>query len=387
MVCAHSSGKSAAAFTLVEMLVSVAVLILIMVFVSQMMNSTLLSTTASGKHEDADGQARLVFDRMAEDFGRMPRRTDVDFIFSKQPDPSLIVTGSGSSDKMFFYTEASGYYNTTVSGSNRSSVALAGYCINTSGTNPLLPAYSLLRLCKGLSWDASLPANGPGGMLFLTSPSPSATPFPASSLPGAPTQPNWNGAIGFNPTYNGTDLTDYDLLSNAVLRLEFCFEVKDLTNPSSPATAYSNYPIAHFSSGSNQGTHMAAPGPGSGIVGDRWYDTSNNRAYLCTSVNGTVPYWTPNGMSDVTAIIVAIAILDTNSRKLVPNQLAAISSDLPDPTENQLQLSGSGPQLMAEQWQGALNATSPTFASTAGIPIPVASQIRVYQRFFYLNNL
>jgi hypothetical protein len=92
-------------------------------------------------------------------------------------------------------------------------------------------------------------------------------------------------------------------------------------------------------------------------------------------------------MSDVTAIIVAIAILDTNSRKLVPNQLAAISSDLPDPTENQLQLSGSGPQLMAEQWQGALNATSPTFASTAGIPIPVASQIRVYQRFFYLNNL
>ena len=56
MVCAHSSGKSAAAFTLVEMLVSVAVLILIMVFVSQMMNSTLLSTTASGKHEDADGQ-------------------------------------------------------------------------------------------------------------------------------------------------------------------------------------------------------------------------------------------------------------------------------------------------------------------------------------------
>jgi hypothetical protein len=172
--------------------------------------------------------------------------------------------------------------------------------------------------------------------------------------------------------------------------LEFCFEVKDLTNPSSPATAYSNYPIAHFGSGATNHNTAAAFAPG-GVVGDRWYDTTNNRANLCTSVSGTgsnaVPTWTPNGMSDVTAIIVAIAILDTNSRKLVPNQLATISADLPDPTESQLQLSGSGPQLMAEQWQSALNATSPTFASAARIPIPVASQIRVYQRFFYLNNL
>jgi hypothetical protein len=423
-----SNRKNSAAFTLIEMLVSVAVIILIMTFISQMMNSTMISTTLSGRHLDTDSEARLVFDRMAVDFARMSRRTDVDFIFSKQPDPEDPLSGggpgsSGSNDKMFFYSEAPAYYAPSTSGSSYdSTVALVGYSVNTSENNPLVPPYSLLRLSKGLSLNSSAPGSNPGGMLFLTTPAPGSTPIPANSLPGAQGQPNFNGAIGFNPDYEGTDLSDYDVLSPEVIRMEFCFQVKDLTNPNAPGTAYSNYPVAYFQSSANNtrsiGTPPTNPVPNftsHPFVGDRYYDPEANRAYVCTgfttvqsgpSTSGTVPIWTPNGMADVTAIVVAIAILDQNSRKLISTtQLASISAALSDPTEGipgdtnpQTDLLPPAgvtqstatlpeyPHLMAQTWENAIDSASPTFASTAGIPQTVAAQIRVYQRFFYLNN-
>ncbi len=406
MIRARFSRESSAAFTLVEMLVSVAVLILIMVFVSQMMNSTMLSTTMSGKHLDADTQARLVFDRMAVDFAGMSRRTDVDFIFSKQPylatPPSGATAGSGSNDLMFFYSEAPSYYDSTLfSGTANtgleSSVALVGYsCTNASGTTAALPAYSLARFSKGLTWDAQ-PAGGtaPGGMVFLTflTPSVNPSPIPASTLAG---NPAWSGDIGPAPTYTVTTSTDYqeytDVLSNDVLRLEFCFEVKNLTNPNSPGSAYSNYPVARIGTGlqtpnsAGNETTVSNTAPQAPTVGDRWYDTYNNRAYICTSG----PAWTPNGMADVKAIVVAIAILDQTSRKiLTTTQLGNISAAFVDPTEDTNSTTGllaSAPHLMAEVWQNALDATSPSFASATDIPTTAAAQVRVYQRFFYLNN-
>jgi hypothetical protein len=392
------------AFTLVEMLVSVAVLILIMTFVSQMMTSTTVSTSMSGKHLDADSQARLVFDRMAVDFAGMPHRTDVDFIFSKQPDPLSASSTSGSSDKMFFYSEAPAYYDSslfsgTTNSGLKSTVALVGYsCINTTGTSAVLPAYSLLRFSKGLTWDSSLAATGsstpPGGMVFLTSTAVGALPIPASTLAG---NPNWSGDIGSPPYYVATNQPDYqeftDVLSNEVVRFEFCFEVKDLTNPNSPGSGYSNYPIARIGTANSAGNKStpASISPASPNVGDRWYDTVNNRAYLCTGYNGVTPIWTPNGMADVRAIVVAIAILDPNSRKLLtPAELGSISAALLDPTEDTNSTTGllaQPPHLMAEVWQNAISGASPTFASAAAIPIEAAAQIRIYQRFFYLNNL
>ena len=376
--------RGRAGFTLVEMLVSVAVLILIMTFVSQMMNSTTVSTSLSDKHGDSDNQARLVFDRMAEDFGSMPHRTDVDFIFTKQPDPSQPAT-SGSSDKMFFYSETPGFYSN--SGTSNAPVALVGYSIYSGTSSSWFPNYSLLRLSKGLSWDGLPGSSSPGGMVYLTSPGPGSTPYPASSLPSF-----FNGPIGTSPSYSGTDLTDYDVLSSDVLRMEFCFQVKDLTNPNSPGTAYSNYPIAHFTNGAgvvNTGTASQYQ-PSNPNSGDRWYDTVNNRAYICTtgSLSGSAapgtPVWTPNGMSDVTAVIVAIASLDAKSRKIVPNQIASIAGSLADPTE--AQLSGTNLTLMADSWENAVNSTTTSFAANAGIPQSVVAQIRIYQRFFYLNN-
>ena len=76
----HRSG----AFTLTELIVAVSVLTLITAFVAQLVNNATIVMTHSRKHSDADSQARLVFDRMAGDFARMLKRSDVDYLFCKQ---------------------------------------------------------------------------------------------------------------------------------------------------------------------------------------------------------------------------------------------------------------------------------------------------------------
>jgi hypothetical protein len=96
-------------------------------------------------------------------------------------------------------------------------------------------------------------------------------------------------------------------------------------------------------------------------------------------------------MADVRAVVVAIAILDTNSRKVVSNgQLNTISGLLQDPTEDANTVTGlqtQPPKLMNDIWQSTIDGTAGIpFFTRANIPKTVASQVRVYQRFFYLNN-
>lgn len=196
------------AFTITELIVAVSVLTLMTTFVAQLIKNATLVTTYSRKRADADSQARLVFDRMAGDFARMLKRTDVDYLFSKQ-------TGN---DRMFFYSEAPAYYDGSSSdGSKRSSLALLGYRINSS--------YQIERLGKQLNWGGDS-STAPGSAIFLVRPAPSVstpkpTPVPASLL-----ENNWPGAIGSAPNYDGTD-TDFHVLADQVCRLEVCFQMKD----------------------------------------------------------------------------------------------------------------------------------------------------------------
>jgi hypothetical protein len=402
-----STRNSPSAFTLVEMLVSVSVLVLIMTFIGQMMSSVTLSTTLSSKHIDTDNQARLVFDRMAIDFAGMPHRQDVDFIFSKQtgtPDPS---------DKMFFFSEAPAYFDTTKTGlfpapggepDPKSSVSLIGYSIYTglsdagsagTATGAVAPPpYCLQRLSKGLTWDAQYPASGPGGLMFLTF-NPAKNGNSMQPLDGSTLSLNsfTTGAVGTKPTYAGTD-PGFDTLATQVFRMEFCFQVKSLSASGQPAgTVFSNYPIAQYPNGSplNIGPQDSDPSTNAVNipVGERWYNSKDNRGFVCTGVTSTgntaTTNWSPLGLSDVTAIVVTIAVMDTNSRKtLSQTELQNAAVALPDFAEPSPP-SATTP-LMATTWLNALNNQAPTFASTAGIPQFAASQIRVYQRFFYLNN-
>src|SRR6266496_2193954 len=66
-------------FTLVEMLVSTGVLVLLVLLVTQVINTTATTVRPANKHIDTDTEARTVFDRMAVDFAQMFKRTDVDY--------------------------------------------------------------------------------------------------------------------------------------------------------------------------------------------------------------------------------------------------------------------------------------------------------------------
>jgi len=400
-------------FTLVEMLVSVAVLVLIMTFIAQMMNSATISTTLSGRHVDTDSEARLVFDRMQSDFSRMSHRTDVDFVFAKQPDYLNLNTSgntgsaSGTDAEMFFYSEAPAYPAST-SGTDPSSVALIGYTINTTGSS-YIPAYSLQRLSKGLTLNSQIsqtsgtPDTETASMLFLTSTGLGGLPLAATGLLNS--EP---GVIGVYPD-TPADNTDYDLLSPEVLRMDFTFQVKDLTNPSAPSAAYSNFPCAFYKKGAtntrtiNSGPPSQSPTNGSShpVVGDRWYDTSTNRCYICTTLlsngpNQFLPVWEPNGMADVNAIVVTIAILDQRSRRVLPDDtvLSALAGSFLAPTEGALNPIYSGgsasgpPQLTADLWQTELSdmLLAAQDNSSSKVPVSVLGQVRIYQRFFYLNN-
>ena len=84
------------------------------------------------------------------------------------------------------------------------------------------------------------------------------------------------------------------------------------------------------------------------------------------------PHTTVNGMADVSAIVVAIAVLDTKSRAIVPaNALTNAAGQLED----------SGTAAPATLWQKDLTT------GNLGLPAAAAAQIRVYQRFFYLNPI
>jgi hypothetical protein len=79
-------------------------------------------------------------------------------------------------------------------------------------------------------------------------------------------------------------------------------------------------------------------------------------------------------IKDVAAIVVAIAVIEPKSKVLLNNsQIAALAGTLPDFT------TGSAPGDLLTQWQNALNANT-------SLPRPAISGIRLYERYFYLNQ-
>ena len=391
-------------FSLVEMMTALLVLSLLVVLMAQLFSSASILTKASTARLDADTEARLVFDRMADDLTWMLRRPDVDFHFVKQPDNGTNPPSAPYSDTCFFFSEVPGYYSSseTLAESN---AALIGYRINST-------TYQMERLARGLAWDSDGSTAGVP-LVFLTFNNYSGpvltdyTPAYTSTILGAfPETPALDQPGNTDPYFH--------VLGDSVFRLEFCFFLKDGTYSVVPAMNYAplNSSLQPTSSTtvSNNLDAAGPPAPSNGYstygVGSRWYDTQNNHGYICTSApaNGSAT-WRPLGMADVQAVVVTIAILDQTTRKLIsgnstalPNMAKALVgptwspatgalSTPPVPTIAALPSSppnGNTPLLMAQTWQATVNLS--TFPTTTGVPKAAASQVRVYQRFFYLNN-
>ncbi len=268
------------AFTLLELLVSIAVLSLLVVMVTQLVNSTAVVTVFSTKNMDANEQARVLLDRLNTDFTRMVRRGDVDYLLKvKQTTPQA------GNDLLAFFSEVPGYSN-----GSPSPVSLVAYRINTN--------LQFERLGKGLLWNGASGAEAP--MVFL--PKTIALTWPAITNSAA------------------TD-SNFETIGPQVFRFEYFYFLKN-------------------------GVCSATP----------WDPT------ISTGING---------LRDVAAIAVVIAVIDPRSRNLITqDQLNTLAGQMEDFAE------GMKPGDLETQWQSKINASP--------LPRPVASSIRVYGRFFYL---
>ncbi len=284
-----SSQTSRYGFTLVEILVALAVLSLLVVLVAQMVGSASVLTAGSHKRMDADDEARMVLDRMASDIHQMVRRPDISPLF---------VPNTGN-DEFYFLSRAPGYFTN----SNNSGLALVGYRVATNG---------LQRLAEGQSWDVLGFTNGP-------------------------------------VSTNGVNETNYDTIAPSVFRMEYALLMKQ---------------------GSTNTTNS--------IIGTN------------LSVNGANVYFKTNNagqsMNDVAAIVVAVAILDQGSQKILSGdaatQLSKVAADMEDAVTNNM---ASG--LIAGSTNNGIPIASWTSKALSTSEIPQAaarSQIRVYQRTFPL---
>ena len=205
-------------FTLVELMVTTAILALLVLFVTSLFNSAATITTLGNKRMDADAQARQLLDRMAIDFAQMVKRDDVDFFAKGTVAPNSVGGAMSGNDRIAFYSAVPGYYPSTGS---QSPVSLVGYRINAAAGTAL---NKMERLGVGLVWNGVSTADTPVVFLPLTI-------GPSASSPAG----NWPQATSSATS----DPTHYELIGPQVFRFEYCYVLTDGTRPITPPSSTS----------------------------------------------------------------------------------------------------------------------------------------------------
>jgi type II secretory pathway pseudopilin PulG len=338
-------------FTLAELLVSVGVIVIIVLLASQLLKSAATVTTLAHKRMDADSQARQVLDRMAVDFAQMVKRSDVDYYLkSAAAAPLRSVNWPDNSnlkhnDKIGFYSGVPGYYPSIGS---KSPVSLVAYRINTEN--------KLERMGKGLVWNA-VSTDTP--VVFM--PIPVASPIPVGELPDPAPNPLPAPAWPEIAT-SGSSWSDSEVIGPQVFRFEYYYLLKGQTDPTT-STTYSP------------------------LLTDTPWDT---RISSCcsTSASTLCCHTAPEGMQDVAAIVVDVAVIDPKSRSLITDcQLAQLNGaplppGCPQPPQYPVLIDYAAamtPGQLLAQWRAALDANA------VGLPLPAISGIRVYERYMYLS--
>jgi type II secretory pathway component PulJ len=321
-------------FTLAELLVTVGVLVLLVLMATQLFNSAATITTLGHKQMDADSQARQLFDRMAIDFAQMVKRSDVDYYVKSSAALPLRNAPQIENDVIAFYSTVPGYYP---SSGSQSPVSLVAYRVNSDSSSS---AYNKMeRMGKGLVWNAVSTTDTP--VVFI--PIPVASPL---SLGDGQTQtPTPTPTPEANPAWPEAGNTtagwsESEVVGPQVFRFEYYYLLKD------------------------------------GTLSDIPWDASAG-------------HYGVDGMQDVSAIVVDIAVIDPKSKVLLldttnPPQIAQVASQLIDwgnttcagcPTKTQWQTT---PGLLRAQWQNTLDGITT-------LPRPAISGIRLYERYFYLS--
>lgn len=350
-----SIGGERAAFSLVEIMVSIAVLVIFILLVASVTNSAIGVARVGSKRIDTDTQARAVLDHIGVDTAKMIKRTDLDY-YIKQPVGynghsqghgwgKKLKTGQLGSDQFAVFSSVPGYYPAgSALVQQQSPISLVAYRVNQiSGSANYL---QLERMAKGLLWNGvinTINSNSVYPIVFL--------PQTISSIT------YWTPAVT-DDNNQSIDL-DYEAVGPQVFRMEYWYLLKN------------------------------------GILTDVPWDKDARPA------QATMSSPTPIGWSDVQAIAVAIAVIDRTSRVLIPSStLLDIASDLDD--FKTAPGRGIGGQKKAGdieyRWNTVLlgDPTDPAGApgilnsgqTTANSKVPpeVAKSIRVYSRYYDLRS-
>jgi len=366
--------RRVASFTLAELVVSVGVLVLLVFLASQLVNSAATITTLGHKQMGVDAQARQLLDRMAIDFAQMVKRSDVDYYLKSSAASPLRSVSQPGNDQIAFYSAVPGYYP---SSGAPSPVSLVAYRVYNPfpAVSPCGDCNKLQRMGKGLVWNAVSTADTP--VVFM--PIPIASPIPFGELP-SPT-PNPLPTPAWAQAGNMTADAAYEVAGSQVFRFEYYYLVSGQLAPAGGITSTPPPPIlsdipwdTRICSCPPSPTPTATPTP-----------TITPPALCCHTA--------PEGMQDVAAVVVTIAVIDSKSRLLVTDtQLARLNgadgqaqgpalidwgkTGVGYPTQAQWQTT---PGLLMAQWRAALDA------NTVGLPPPAISGIRVYERYLYLS--
>jgi len=321
---------------------------------------------------------------MAIDFAQMVKRSDVDYYVKSSwfatgtpPGPTgvrrLVQQGD---DTIAFYSAVPGYYPSTGS---QSPVSLVAYRVNAQN--------KLERMGKGLLWNAVTPSPAP--VVFMPIPIASAVPAPELPPTPAPCGPTPTPTATASPTPAWSEIastgswSDSEVIGPQVFRFEYYYLLKGQSDPINPTTTYS--PIftdtpwdTRICSCPPNPIQTPAPTPTPTCLAN----ATPTPPSLCCHV-------APEGMQDVAAVVVVIAVIDPQSKVLLsdtttPPQIAQVASQLidwgdpscgTDCTQAKWQTT---PGLLRAQWQNTLNGITT-------LPRPAISGIRVYERYFYLS--
>jgi type II secretory pathway component PulJ len=216
----RAPNPSVRSFTLVELLAAMAVFSILVLLIAQIMLGATNTVTINQTRTNVEGQARMIFATMGNDFAHMVLRSDADSLFSKQ----------AGNDYMFYYSEAPGSFDTNVATTSKSPFSVVGYRVNSS--------YQLERFVKALTWDypaaSTLPATGPP--VF-------GIPGPTATNAGYILTNTWSSEIPSGAGSTPATTTNYQVLGDGVFRLEFCFlrtngTLSDFPSISNPAHDY-----------------------------------------------------------------------------------------------------------------------------------------------------
>ena len=367
----HATAKRTRAFTLAELAVSVGVLVLVILLFTQLLKSAATVTVLGNKQMDADSQTRQLLDRMAIDVAQMVKRSDVDYYLksSATPPPTGVRNlAQPGNDKIAFYSTVPGYYPSPSTSTQQGPLSLVAYRVNSNSTSP---SYNKLeKMGKGLAWNAVSPTQIP--VVFM--PIPLASPIPTPELPfPAPNPlptPAWPEID--NPA---SSWSDSEVVGPQVFRFEYYYLLKGQTDPINPGTTYS--PIFSDTPWDTRicscPTPTPTPTPTAIPTATPLPVATATPPLLCCHV-------APEGMQDVAAVVVVIAVIDPQTKVLVTDaQLARLNgADGSTPVLVDY-VAGMTPGELLAKWRAALDL------NTAGLVPQAISGIRVYERYLYLS--